>query len=125
MEYNDTVNKKEFKQSSMREKKELWKNKRMYGQFVREMPETMDEKETWNWLRRADLNVETETMLCAAHEQAIRTNYVKHQTDKTAQSPLCRMCDKKSETISRIVSECEKLGQKECKRRHDNDARMV
>ena len=34
IEYNDTVNKKDFKQSWMREKKELWKNKKMYGQFV-------------------------------------------------------------------------------------------
>ena len=64
-------------------------------------------------------------MLCAAQEQAIRTNYVKHKIDKTAQSPLCRMCDKKSETISHIVSECEKLAQKEYKRRHDNVARIV
>ena len=35
------------------------------------------------------------------------------------------MCDKKSETISHIVSECEKLAQKEYKRRHDNVARIV
>ena len=47
IEYNDRVNKKEFKQKWMREKKELWKNKKMYGHFVREMPETTDEKETW------------------------------------------------------------------------------
>ena len=40
IEYNDTVNKKEFKQRWMREKKELWKNKRIYEQFVREMSET-------------------------------------------------------------------------------------
>ena len=53
------MNKKEFKQSGMREKKELLKNKRMYGQFVRQIPETTDEKETWNWLRKADLEVET------------------------------------------------------------------
>ena len=45
IEDNDTVSKKEFKQSWMREKKELWK-KRMYGQFLREMPETTDKKET-------------------------------------------------------------------------------
>ena len=45
IEYNDTV-KKKVKHSWMREKKELWKNKRMYGQFVREMSETTDEKET-------------------------------------------------------------------------------
>ena len=44
IECNDAVNKKEFKQRWMREKKELWKNKGMYGQFVREMPETTDEK---------------------------------------------------------------------------------
>ena len=35
IECNDTVKKKEFKQNWMREKKELWKNKRMYGQLVR------------------------------------------------------------------------------------------
>ena len=85
IEYNDTVNKKEFQQSWMREKKELWKNKRMYGQFVREMPATIDEKETWNWLRKAYLKVQTKAMLCAAQEQAIRTNYVKHKIDRTTQ----------------------------------------
>ena len=89
----------------MREKKALWKNKRMCGQFVREMPETTDEKEKWNWLRKADLKVEMET--CVAQEQAIRTIYVKHKIDKTAQSPLCKKCDKKSERISHI--HCEQM----------------
>ena len=72
IEYKDTVNKKKFKQSSMREKKELWKNKRMYGQFVREMLETTDEKETWNWLKKAILKVEAEVLFCAKHEQEIQ-----------------------------------------------------
>ena len=36
-----------------------------------------------------------EAMLCAAQEQAIRTNSVKHKIDKTAHPPLCRMCGKK------------------------------
>ena len=57
IEYND-VAKKELKQRWVREKKELWKN-RIYGQLVREMPETTDGKETWQWLRKADLKVET------------------------------------------------------------------
>ena len=55
-------------------------------------------------------------MLCVTQgnaKQAIRTNYVKHKIDKRAQSPLRRMCDMKSETISQIVSECDKLAQKE------------
>ena len=36
------------------------------------------------WQKKAALKVETEAMLCAAQEQAIRTNYVKHQINKTA-----------------------------------------
>ena len=74
IEYNYRVNKKEFKQRWMSEKKELWKKRRMYGQFVREIPETTDEKEIWYWLRKADLKIETEAMLCAAQEEAIGTN---------------------------------------------------
>ena len=34
------------------------------------------------------------------------------------------MCNRKSETISHILRECEKLAQKECKRRHDKVARI-
>ena len=89
------------------------------------MQETADKKETWNWLRKVDLKVETEAMLRTAQEQEIRTNYLKHKIDEAAQSPLCRISDKKSEAISHIVSECEKLAQKESKRRYDSAARIV
>ena len=35
---------------------------------VREMLEIKDKKETWYWLRKADLKVETEAMLCVVQE---------------------------------------------------------
>ena len=105
-------------------KKELWKNKRMHGYFLRKLPEAGDEKEIWNWLRKADLKVEMEAMLYATKKQAIRATYVKCKIDKTAQLLLYRMCDKKSETISHILSKCERLAEKECNRRH-NVARIV
>ena len=78
------MNKKEFKKNWIKEKKELWKEKGIYGKFAREMPETTDEKETWNWLQKADLKVETEAALCAAHGQAILTNYVNNNIDEIA-----------------------------------------
>ena len=71
------------------------------------------------------MKTETDAMLGAAQEQAIQTNYVKHKIDKIAQSPLCRMCGKKNERISHIVSECEKLAQKKYKRKNDNVTRIV
>ena len=95
----------------MREKKELWKSKRMYGQFVREILETTDEKGTWNWLRKADMKFETETLLFATQEQTIRTKYVKQKIDKTVQSPLCTMFDKK--ILSANVKNCRKRSRRE------------
>ena len=76
-------------------------------------------------MRKGDLKFETKAMLCAALEQAIRTTCVKHKIDKTVRSPNFRMCDTKSETTSHVVSECEKLAQKEYKRKQDNVARIV
>ena len=67
----------------------------------------------------------TEALICSAQEQALRTNYTKFHIDKNADSPLCRMCGEKGETISHLVSECGKLAQREYKRRHDNVARYV
>ena len=67
----------------------------------------------------------SEALIYSAQEQAIKTNYVKYHTDKSVNSPSCRMCGEISETISHIVSDDSKLAQKEYKRRHDNVARMV
>ena len=89
------------------------------------MPENVDKDKTWQWLSKCDLKIGTEALLRAAQEQAIRTNYVKHHIDKTSESPLCRLCGKKGESVQHLVCGCEKLAQKEYKRRHDNVAKKV
>ena len=81
----------------------------MHGRFVREMPEKVDRAKSWEWMSRSDLKVGTEALLCAAQEQAIRTNYVKHYIDKSSDSPLC---GKRGESIQHIVSECVKWQRK-------------
>ena len=125
IETEGTISKSEFKRHNAQELKQKWTEKRMYGQFIRETPEKVDKDKTWNWLVRSDLKVETEALLCAAQEQAIRTNYVKHHIDKSTDDPLCRMCGKRGESVQHIISECEKLAQKEYKRRHDNVAKKI
>ena len=87
------------------------------------MPETVDKDKTWEWTRKSDLKIETEALIFAAQEQALRTNYVKF--NKSLDSPLCRMCNQKGETINHILGECKMLTQKEYKRRYDNIARLV
>ena len=75
--------------------------------------------------KKGDLQPETEALICAAQEQALRTNYIKHKIDHTWEDDKCRMCGQKGETVWHITSECEKLAQGEYKRRHDNVARII
>ena len=84
----------------------------MHGQFIRQTDEVRGD-ESWRWMTRGSLKRETESLLTAAQDQAIRTNYRRAKIEKDGSSPLCRMCKKADETISHIVSECSKLAQTE------------
>ena len=69
----------------------------MHGQFLQEMPETVDKVKTWEWTRKGDLKVETEALIFAAQEQALRTNYVKFNINKSvAGMSLSTGCRQKS-----------------------------
>ena len=89
------------------------------------MPEEIDKELSWKWLVKSDLKVQTEATICAAQEQTLRTNYTKNEIDKTSENPLRRMCGERVETLQHIIYECEKLTQREHKRRHDTFAKLV
>ena len=85
-----------------------------------------DEKDSWLWLKRGYLKKETEGLILAAQDQAIRTNWIKRMIDKVDISPKCRMCGGADETVSHIVSECKQLAQNEYKKcRHDKIAAIL
>ena len=86
--------KNEFKRDRQNASLNRWKEKN-YGQFLREMPETVDKDKTWERTWKSVLKVETEALIFAAQEQALRTNYVKFNIDKSVDSPPCRMCNQK------------------------------
>ena len=109
---------KEFKKTKEQRKNE-WTAKRMHGQFARDM-EGKDTNNKWRLMRKSDLKGCTEALMCSAQDQSIRTNCIKYNINKIAESPLCRMCGRRNETVSHIASECGKLAQKEYKRRHDS-----
>ena len=79
MKSEETVSKNEFKTALNNALKlDSWKEKRLHGQFLREIPGTTHVRETWSRLRKAKLKIQTETLICAGQEQAHRTN---HATD--------------------------------------------
>ena len=71
------------------------------------------------WLRNGTLRRETESLITAAQDQCIRTNYIKARIDKTQENSLCRMCGQKEKTVIHIICECTKLAQKDYKKRHE------
>ena len=50
------------------------------------MPEEIDKDLSWKWLVQNDLKVQTEATICAAQEQASRTNYTKNKIDKASEN---------------------------------------
>ena len=121
---SDAVDPKKFKVNEVKKMENEWKRKRMHGQYVREK-EGIDWDRTWQWIAKGDLKGCTEALICSAQEQSLRTNYTRFHIDHTAESPLCRMCGSKGETVAHVVSECSKLAQTEYKGRHDNVARYI
>ena len=98
-------------------RKQKWEGKQLYGRFKRLINNISHDK-TWTWLRKGNLKRETESLLMAAQNNAIRTNHIKARMDKTQQNSKCRLCGDRHETINHI-SECSKLAQREYKARHD------
>ena len=99
-------------------KKQKSEEKQIYGRFKRLISNIWHEK-TWTWSRKGNLKKETESLLIAAQNNAIRTNHIKARTDKTQQNSKCRLCGGRDETMNHTISECRKLAQKEYKTRHD------
>ena len=97
-------------------RKQKWEEKQLYGRFKR-LINTISQQKTKTWLRKGNLARETESLLIAAQDNAIRTNHIKARIDKTQQNSKCRLCVVRDKTINHIISECNKLAQKEYKTR--------
>ena len=72
-------------------RKQKWEEKQLYGYFKWQTSKISHEK-TWTWLRKGNLKRETESLLIAAQNDVIRTNYVKVKKDKTQQISLQKLC---------------------------------
>ena len=65
-----------FKDRRRTENIQGWKEMPLYGQFARQSEDQRND-ETWTWLKGGKLKSETESLIVAAQDQAIRTNYEK------------------------------------------------
>ena len=92
-------------------RKQNLEEKQLYGRFKRQITNISYEK-TWTWLRKGNLKRETESLLIAAQNNAIKTNHIKARIDKTKPNSKCRLCSDRDETINYIISEGNRLALK-------------
>ena len=100
---------------------EEWQSKPMHGQFLRQTND-LSRDDIWQWLQRWELKKETEGMIMAAQDQALRTTYIQRAINRSNNSPKCKKCYQKDKTINHITSECPALAHK---KRHDTVARAL
>jgi len=114
----------EYRNQQKKTRLENWREKPMNGQHLRQTKDNTA-KESWQWLKRGSLKRQTESLIIAAQDQALRTNYRKARIEKTTNVATCRLCKEKDETVSHLISECSKIAQTEYKHRHDTVAAAV
>ena len=105
-------------------RKQKWEVKQLYGRFKR-LINNISHNKTWTWLGKGNIKRETESLLMAAQNSAIRTNHIQARIDKTQQNSKCRLCGDRDEIINHIIRGCRKLAQKEYKVRHDWVAKVI
>ena len=66
-------------------------------------------EKTWTLLRKGNLKKEKDSLLIAAQNNAIRTNYIKVKTDYTQKNSKYRLCGDRDKTIRHIIIERRKL----------------
>ena len=123
---SENENPKTVKERLRKAREERYYSKPLHSAFFRETEEVRDEDNSWLWVKKGYLKKETEGLIMAAQDQAIRTNWIRHNIDKEDISPLCRLCGEREETVSHIVSECKELAQNDYKKaRHDKVAAIM
>lgn len=103
-----------------------WKEKPMHGKLIRDIENlNIDRNISYAWLKNGHLKPETESLLIAAQDQALKTRYIEHRVMKTREDERCRMCKEKSETVTHIMTACPILAQREYIDRHNRVCSLI
>ena len=94
----------------------------MHGQYRRLTEQSpVDTKETFGWLKAANLPGATEGLVVAAHDQALRTRYYEHHILHRYVSPTCRVCSAGLETVDHVVAGCSAMAPTDYTDRHNHN----
>ena len=119
----EPIPKKEYKKAMEEKRENNWKQKKLHGVWNKHINEY--DQQTNYWLQKSNLKPATESLILAAQDQALRTNWYNSEILKTSADPLCRRCKLYPETVAHIVSGCPELAQGVYLQRHNTVASFL
>ncbi|XP_053114534.1 uncharacterized protein LOC128328501 isoform X2 [Hemicordylus capensis] len=123
--FNTNETKQAYKKEQVKNRAEKWRNKPLHGQYLHNITGKSDITKTWQWLKNDNLKKETEGLILAAQEQALRTNAIRAKVEKSTTNSKCHLCKEADETVNHLISCCKKITQTDYKQRHDKVAGMI
>ena len=115
----------EFKSLWLQDRVTSWKQKPLHGQFPISMDHLTKMECAYKWLRLSFLKFETEALITAAQDQALRTNAYNTNVLHCSSDPLCRLCHSFDETMFHILSSCPVLAPTGYLQRHNSVAALI
>jgi hypothetical protein len=102
-----------------------WQDKTLHGNYHQRVAKVADLQKTYQWLETSNLKDNTEALIVAAQEQALKTRAIEAKIYHTRQDPKCRRCHEHEETVQHIVSGCKQLVGTAYTERHNQVALVV
>ena len=118
---NDTNNTMDNRMTITRKHK--WEEKQLNWRF-KWLINNISHGKTWTWQEKLNFKRETEYLLKAAQNNAVRTNHIKVRIDDATKYKY-RLCGDRDETINHIINECSKLALKQYKTRPDWVGKLI
>ena len=96
---------------------------RQYRRLTEQPP--VDMKETYGWLKAANLPAATEALVVAAQDQALWTQYYERKILHRDVGRTCRTCSVALETVDHIVAGCSALAPMDYTKWHNQVASII
>ena len=106
--------------------RKTWSEKLMHGMFPKYLKsEYIDLDQSFQWMKCVGLKSETEGLVVAAQDQALKTRYYSKHIMKEGTMDKCRMCHQMPDTAKHIMAGCQKLAATQYLDRHNKVATVL
>ena len=99
--------------------KTSWKEKAMHGKFPTYLEKgSIDKEQSFQWMKHNGLKKETEGLIVAAQDQALKTRYYTKHVMQQGDTDVCRMCHQQPKTVEHIMTGCTAMAADQYLQRH-------